>query len=542
MKVLIVGGVAGGAAAAARLRRLDETAEIVLFERGEYISYANCGLPYYAGGVIAEREQLLLQTPQGFSRRFRVDVRTRCEVTAIEREFRRVRVREAGGREYAESYDRLILSPGAEPIIPDIPGIDLPGVHRVRTVPDIDAIKEALDNGRARHAVVIGAGFIGLEMAENLRERGMEVVIVEKQAQVLPHLDPEMAILIERELIAHGVRAEVSEEVVGLARGAGGSLRVSLRCGRMIETDMVVFSIGVRPEIRLAETAGLAIGRSGIRVNARMQTNDPDIYAVGDAVEILHPLLAEYAHLPLAWPAARQALAAANTIAGIGDEYRGGIGTAIVKVFTLAAAMTGVTEKVLCRHNRRFRKVYTHPAHRAGYYPGATPLSIKLLFAPDSGQVFGAQVVGNEGVDKRADLFAVAIKHAMTVFDLMEFDLCYAPPFGAAKDPVNMTAMVAVNHLRGLSPLAHWEDVPEGGYVLDVRTVREFASGTVSGAVNIPVDDLRQRVMEIPSGKRLYVFCQFGARAHTAVRFLRQKGFDAVNLSGGYETFLCQGR
>jgi NADPH-dependent 2,4-dienoyl-CoA reductase/sulfur reductase-like enzyme/rhodanese-related sulfurtransferase len=545
MKLLIVGGVAGGASAAARARRLSEDADIILFERGPDVSFANCGMPYYLGDEIHDRRNLLVVTPQRLRQRFRLDVRMRASVEAIDRQARKVRVRDlVHDREYEESYDKLILAPGAAPIRPPLPGIDLPGVFTLRNLQDMDRIKETLDKG-VRQAVVVGAGFIGLELAENLTRRGVHTTVVEFQDQVLPPFDPEMTTPIAKHLAARGVALLLGDSAEAFAKSAGG-LTVSLKSGLRLPAQLVVLGVGVRPENRLAVAAGLEVGpRGGILVNDHMQTSDSDIYAVGDAVQIRDIVTGELAQVPLAGPANRQGRIAADNAFGRNSRYRGTQGTAIVGVFEVTAALTGASEKTLRRIGRPYRKVYVHPAHHAAYYPGAEGMTLKLLFDPEHGKVLGAQAIGGPGVDKRIDILAVAIQAGMTVFDLEEMELAYAPQYGSAKDPVNMAGFVAAGLLRGDHPQAAIEDVLAAGagaaevpFLLDVRTQAEFAAGHIPGAVNIPIDELRARLGELPATRRLAVYCQVGQRGYLAVRLLQQAGFDAVNLAGGYKTYL----
>jgi NADPH-dependent 2,4-dienoyl-CoA reductase/sulfur reductase-like enzyme/rhodanese-related sulfurtransferase len=541
MRIVIVGGVAGGASAAARARRLSEEAEVVLLERGPDVSFANCGLPYHVGEEIPEREKLLVVTPDRLRSRFRLDVRPRSEVLAIDRTARSVRVRDlAAGREYDLAYDKLILAPGAAPVRPDIPGVDLPGVFTLRTLGDADRIKAAVDHG-ARRAVVLGGGFIGLELAENLVRRGMAVTLVERNAQVLTPLDPEMAAPVAESLRRHGVRLLLGQTATAIEPGeAGLKVRVS---GEAIPAEVVIVGVGVRPESGLAARAGLAVGpRGGIRVNEHLQTDDPDVYAVGDAIEVTDYVTGEPAQVPLAGPANRQGRIAAEHALGRPAHYRGTQGTAIVRVFDRTAALTGASEKTLRRLGRPFRKVYVHPTHHAGYYPGAESMTLKLLFDPESGTVLGAQGVGGAGVDKRIDVLAMAVQAGMTVFDLEEAELCYAPQFGSAKDPVNMVGFVAAGLLRGDHPQLDADTLrrspPEDRpLVLDVRTPQEFAVGHIPGAVNLPVDELRGRLGEVPTGRPVVAYCQVGQRGYLATRVLRQAGRDAANLGGGYATW-----
>ena len=547
MKLVIVGGVAGGASAAARARRLSEDAEIVVLERGPDVSFANCGLPYYVGGEIAPRDKLLVAKPKLLRERFRLDVRTRSSVEAIDRQAKKVRVKELDtGREYDEAYDALILAPGAAPLRPPIPGIDLPNVLTLRNLDDVDRIKARVD-AAAKRVVVVGAGFIGLELAENFVKRGVETVVVELQSQVLPPLDPEMTVPIVEALTSRGVRVILGDSAEAF-EAAGGGVAVKLTSGETLPADLVILGVGVRPENKLAVDAGLDVGqRGGIRVSESMQTTDPAIWAVGDAVEIRDVVTGAAAQVPLAGPANRQGrIAAAAILRGDSQpvaRYRGTQATAIVGVFDRVAAITGASEKVLTRANLPYRKIYVHPADHAGYYPGAEQMTLKLLFAPDTGRVLGAQAVGGHGVDKRIDVIAVAIQAGMTVFDLEEMELCYAPQFGSAKDAVNMAGFVAAGLVRGDHPQADMATALDGPpddqtILLDVRTPKEFAEGHLPGAVNIPVDDLRGRLGELSKDRQILAYCQVGMRGYIATRILLQKGFDVANLGGGYKTFL----
>ncbi len=541
-RVLIVGGVAGGASAAARIRRLSEDAQIVLFERGEHISFANCGLPYHIGNVIRERDRLLVQTPGQMSKRFRIDVRTRSEVVRIDREKRSVVVRDlAGGREYGEPYDVLVLSPGAEPIRPNIPGVDAGRVFTLRSMSDMDAIKKVVDEEHPTKAVVVGGGYIGLEMTEALAERGLQVCLVELEPQVMGTVDPELAFRLHQELGAHGVELLLGTGVTEIRETGPKRLDVRLSNGDARQADLVLLSVGVRPEVKLAREAGLAIGsRGGIVVNEHMQTSDPNIYAVGDAIEVVDFVGGTAALIPLAGPANRQGRIAADNICGRPSTYHHTQGTAICKVFNLAVAATGLNEKSLKRAGRRYEKVYIHPAHHAGYYPGASQMSLKLLFDSQDGKILGAQAVGASGVDKRIDVLAVAMRAGMTVRDLQDVELCYAPPFGSAKDPINYLGFVASNVLAGDMRVCHVDDVVEPGddtLLLDVRSPTEFKAGTIPGAVNIPLDELRDHLGELPRDKKLLVVCQVGMRGYLACRILRQAGFSCRNLTGGYKTY-----
>jgi NADPH-dependent 2,4-dienoyl-CoA reductase/sulfur reductase-like enzyme/rhodanese-related sulfurtransferase len=537
MKIVIVGAVAGGASAAARARRLSEDTEIILFERGEAPSFANCGLPYYIGGVIESRDKLLVAPKQRLVERYRLDVRTRTEVLSIDRAAKTVQVRDlTTGNEYSESYDKLILSPGAAPIRPPIPGANLPNVFTLRELHDADLLTKAVTN--AKSAVVIGAGFIGIEMSENLVHRGIDTTIVELADQVLPPWDAEMVSPIAGCLRGHGAKLQLADAAEAI-EPSNGQLSIRLKSGTQLHTDFVVMSVGVRPENKLATEAGLEIGkRGGIRVNSFMQTSDPDIYAAGDAVETQNAIDHSPTQIPLGGPANRQGRIAADHIFGRDSTYRGTQGTAIVGVFDMIAAMTGFSEKVLRATNTPYEKIYIHPAHHAGYYPGAEQMSIKLLFAPSDGKILGAQIVGRSGVDKRIDVLAVAIQAGMTVYDLEEMELAYAPQFGSAKDPINMAGFVAAGVLQGLQPIVHSNPLPDNdSFVLDVRTTGEFARGSVPGAVNIPIEQLRERIGELPRNQPILAYCQVGMRGYLATRLLAQKGFEVKNLSGGYTTW-----
>jgi NADPH-dependent 2,4-dienoyl-CoA reductase/sulfur reductase-like enzyme/rhodanese-related sulfurtransferase len=543
VKLVIVGGVAGGASAAARARRLSEEAEIVLLERGPEVSFANCGMPYYLGGEIRERDKLLVVTPERLRQRYRLDVRTRSSVEAIDRTAKKVRVRDLErGRVYEESYDKLLLAPGAAPIRPPLPGIDLPGVFTLRNLQDMDRIRDALTGG-VRRAVIIGAGFIGLELAENFVRRRVETTVVELQDQVLPPLDPEMTTPIAGELGMKGVSLLLGDAAEAFEPAPDG-LTVALKSGRRLAAQLVVLGVGVRPESGLAKAAGLEVGaRGGIHVNEHLQTSDPDIYAVGDAIEVRDVVTGETVQVPLAGPANRQGRLAADHIFGRASRYRGTQGTAVVRVFDMTAALTGASEKTLRRLGRPYRKVYVHPAHHAGYYPGAATMTLKLLFEPGSGRVLGAQAVGGAGVDKRIDVLALAIQAGLTVFDLEEAELGYAPQYGSAKDPINMAGFVAAGLLAGDHPQALAEDLlaaaPGGAvpFVVDVRTPTEFAAGHIPGAVNVPVDELRSRLGELPRDRPITVYCQVGQRGYLATRVLVQAGFQAANLAGGFRTY-----
>ena len=540
-RMVIIGGVAGGASSAARARRLSEDASIVLVERGEHVSFANCGMPYHIGGAIADRQRLLVQTPAGLKKRYSLDVRVRTEAVAIDRPSKTVTLRDlATGREYAEPYDVLVLSPGAEPVKPPIPGAGTEGVMTLRSLKDMDAIGALLDRKKPEHALIVGGGYIGLEMAEALRQRGLAVTLVELADQVFGAADREMAAPVRDELIRHGVRVLLETSVVGIAP-AGGDASVTLSTGEVLTCGLVLLAIGVKPEVTLARQAGLAIGATGgIVVDEHMRTADASIYAVGDAVEVSHLVGGGKSLIPLAGPANRQGRIAADNAFGRQSVYRDTQGTAICKIFGLSLGMTGLSEKQVVRAGRRYEKIYVHPANHAGYYPGAVQMTLKLLFDPGDGKILGAQAVGGPGVDKRIDVLAVAIRAGMTVHDLKDLELSYAPPYGSAKDPVNYAGFVASGVLDGDVSLCHVADVTaprEDQLLLDVRTADEVQTGTIRGALNVPVDELRSRLGELPREKELLVFCQVGLRGYVACRILSQRGFRCRNLSGGYKTY-----
>jgi len=543
-RILIVGGVAGGASCAARLRRLDEDAEIVLFDRGPHVSFANCGLPYFVGNVIADERKLLVASAELFRERFNIEVRTRHEVVAIDRARRTIRIRDldaAGGPvEYGDRYDALVLSPGAAPIRPPLPGIDLPGIFAVRTIPDSVRIRRWIDERRPTRALVIGGGFIGLEMAENLAHRGLRTAVLEKLPQVMPPLDPEMAAAVGAHLSEHGISLHLGDGLARFEVGDGAEIVAVAESGARLAADLVILAIGVRPETELAQAAGLPLGpRGGIAVDPEMRTADPHIWAVGDAVEVRDVLTGQETIVPLAGPANRQGRVAAESICGRSRHFRGVQATAVVGVFGLTVACTGASEKGLRRAGvDAFEKVYLHPGHHAGYYPGAQPIHMKLLFGVPDGRVLGAQAVGLEGVEKRIDVIAMAIQMRATVRDLAEAELCYAPQFGGAKDPVNLAGMIAVNHLDGLMPLADWTAIGTADtVVVDVREPEEYAAGHVPGARNLPLSQLRERHRELPRERPLALYCGVGQRAYYATRFLLQHGYRAANLSGGYATY-----
>lgn len=537
-KILIVGGVAGGASAAARLRRLDETAQIIMFERGDHISFANCGLPYHIGGAIENREDLLLQTPESFTKRFNVGVRVRNEVIGIDRAKKQISVKDlTTGRTYAETYDKLILSPGAEPARPAIPGIDLEGIFTLRNLGDTDLINHHIKEHKPSRVVVVGAGYIGLEMAENLHRRGISVALVEMTDQVMPIMDREMAGFIQQELTKNKVATWLADGVTAFGR-SDARLTVSLRSGAELTCEMVILATGVKPEVELAEQSQLEIGATGgIRVNEKLQTSDPDIYAIGDAIEVRDFTLGKPALIPLAGPANKQGRMVADNICGRDRKYNGAQATAILKVFDLTVAMTGASEKALAEAKVEYEKLYLHPADHVGYYPGAKIMHMKVLFTKPQGKILGAQIVGSTGVDRRIDIFAVAIRAGMTVFDLQELDLAYAPPYGSGKDAVNMAGFAAANVLDGTVDAVHWDRLKDGDFVLDVRTAGEFDRGHVPSSVNVPVDELRKRLNELPKDAVIHVYCGVGIRSYIACRILTQNGFAARNISGGFLTY-----
>jgi NADPH-dependent 2,4-dienoyl-CoA reductase/sulfur reductase-like enzyme/rhodanese-related sulfurtransferase len=553
MKVVVVGGVAAGMSAAARSRRLSESAEIVVIERTQHVSFANCGLPYHIGGEIEHREALLLQTPQTLAETLNLDVRIGHEVTSIDRVRRTVDVTELQtNRQYSESYDRLVLCPGAHPIRPPLPGIGHPRIHTLRNIEDMDAIIRDLQT-EARRAVVIGGGYIGVEMAENLRHGGLEVDLVEMLNQIMPPLDAEMARDLQYHLEYHGVRLHLGTAAAAFA-DANGRVAVTLANGTILHADIVIMAVGVRPDSRLAQAAGLEIGaRGGITVDARMRTSDPNIYAAGDAIEVVDTVSGEMAVVPLAGPGNRQGRIAADDIFGRDSRYGGTQGTAIVKVFEMTGGGTGASEKTLKRRGTPYRKVYLHPSGHASYYPGTAPMHMKVMFAPDDGKLLGAQVVGFDGVDKRIDVLATALRAGMTISDLEELELAYAPPYGAAKDPVNMAGFIGSNLLRGDIDLWYAEDYPQvtqGGTIVDVRSPIEYRTWHIPEAVNIPLGQLRKRLPEIPADKPVFVYCRVGFRSYLAHRVLAQSGYAKVmTLAGGSKTFcsfhrtpLCTGR
>jgi NADPH-dependent 2,4-dienoyl-CoA reductase/sulfur reductase-like enzyme/rhodanese-related sulfurtransferase len=544
-RILIIGGNAGGASCAARARRLSETAEIIVFEQGSFVSFANCGLPYYIGDVITDEKKLLVANVALFRDRFKIDVRLENEVMAINREAMQITIKNRQtGAIYQESYDALVLAPGAAPIRPPLAGIDLTGIFVVRTIPDSRQIREWIADHHVKRAVVVGGGFIGLEMAENLVNRKIEVTLIESHTQVMSTLDPEMVVSVQETMRSHHVNLVLGDSVAKFSPnpdlGADGGIVVTTKSGTTHQADIVILGIGVRPETALAKAAGLEIGdRGGIRVNEQMQTSDPKIWAVGDAVEVKDFVTGEWTLIPLAGPANRQGRIAADVICEAHpSSFRGVQGTSVCGTFGLTIASTGINEKTLKRLGWEYEKVYLHPIHHAGYYPDAKPIDLKLLFSKQDGRILGAQAVGEEGVEKRIDAIAIAMQMGATVFDLEEAELCYAPQYGSAKDPVNMAGMIAANFLRGDATLVHWEQLSnlDGRLLLDVRNVDEFEAGNVQGAVNIPLPQLRDRLNELNPEQEIWVYCQVGQRAYYATRILSLNGFKAYNLSGGFKT------
>ena len=543
MKHIIIGGVAGGATAAARIRRADEGAEIVMLERGKYISYANCGLPYYIGGVISDRERLFVQTPESFGKRFNIDVRVENEVVEIQPKEHTVTIRRKDGSQYKETYDKLLLSPGASPVRPPLPGIDSEGIFTLRNVNDTDRIKTYLTTKSVKRAVVVGAGFIGLEMAENLHHAGVDVSVVEMGNQVMAPVDFSIAAHLHQHLTQKGVSLYLEQAVAAFER-KGNEIRVILKSGETIVADMVILSIGVRPETTLAKAAGLHIGETGgIWVDEYLQTSEADIYAVGDAIEFPHPITGKPWLNYLANPANRQGrIVADNMVEGNKYAYEGAIGTAIAKVFDMTVASTGLAAKRLKQLGMEYAVSVTHSGSHAGYYPDALPLTVKLVFHPKTGKLYGAQSVGYDGVDKRIDQIALLIKQGGTVYDLIRLEHAYAPPFSSAKDPIAIAGYVASNIISGAMPAITWRELlatdRSSVMLLDVRTAEEFSFGSLPGAVNIPLDDLRERMQELPKEKEIIVFCAVGLRGYLAQRILRGHGYTAVrNLIGGYKTF-----
>ena len=548
-RILVVGGVAGGASCAARARRLSEDAEIMILERGPYVSFANCGLPYYVGDVITDERSLLVATPELFKRRFNIEVRLQSEVRAIDRAKQEIEVKNVvTGDTYRERYDALVLAPGSAPIRPPLPGIDLPGIFTLRTIPDSRQMKQWITERKVEKTVVVGGGFIGLETTENLVRRGISVTIIEMLPHVMPPIDPEMAVPVQDHLAANGVSLHLADGVAKFDQNPDGhTIAVTTTSGAIFHCDMVLLAIGVRPETTLAKEAGLEIGQlGGIRVNDHMHTSDEHIWAVGDAVEVRDFVTGDWSLIPLAGPANRQGRIAADSILGRDTRFRGVQGTAVCRVFDITVAATGASEKTLQRRGiggqkAQYEKIYLHPGHHANYYPGARPITIKLIFSTKDGKVLGAQAVGEEGVEKRIDAIAMALQRGSTVFDLEEAEMCYAPQFGTAKDPVNVAGMIAANVMRGDAPVAHWKDVTGSqALILDVREPGEFKMGHVEGAVNIPLNSLRPRMHELPRDREILVYCAVGQRSYYASRALRLHGFNARNISGGMRSHHVQ--
>lgn len=538
MKLLIIGGVAGGMSAAARARRNDEKSSITVLEKGEFISFANCGLPYYIGGAIEQRAALFVQTPEAFRARFNVDVRVNSEALSIDPKAKKVSVKDlTSGKIYEETYDKLLLSPGAVPVKPPIPGIESEKIFTLRNIPDTDSIKEFIKKNKPSSAIVVGGGYIGIEMAENLAMAGLKVTVVEALPQVMAVMDAEMAALAERELVRNGVTVVKGSGVKSFSETANG-ISTELADGQKMETDMVLFSIGVAPDVKLAKEAGLAFGR-GITVNAYLQTSDPDIYAVGDAIEFASPITGKPVVIPLAGPANKQGrMAADNIVSGNSKKYPGTLGTAVLKIFEMTAAVTGIGERALKAAGIECDSVIVHPGSHAGYYPGASTISLKLIFSPKDGRILGAQACGYEGVEKRIDVISAYMSKKGTVHDLAEFEQAYAPPFSSAKDPVNMAGFTAQEVLEGKAKTVKWDEINDRDFfVLDVRTKGEAARGAIPGSVNIPVDTVRQNMDKIPKDKKIATYCAVGVRSHVAARILAQNGYDVYGLSGGYVTY-----
>lgn len=540
-KVLIVGGVAGGASAAARLRRLNEDFEIIMFEKGEYISFANCGLPYYIGESIKNRGFLLVQTVEGMKERFNLDVRNLSEVIEIDKNNKKVKVKNhKTGEIYEETYDKLILSPGAMPKIPDIEGIkSCENLFTLRNIADTDKIKIYVDIKKPQKAIVIGGGFIGLEMVENLHERGVEVTLVHSREQVMKPVDYEMASILHSHLIEKGVKLILKDKP---AKFKNNGKKVILRSGKEIETDMIILSIGVTPESSIVKDAGLEVNERGaIVVNSKMRTSDEDIYAVGDAVQVIDFVNKKPTMIPLAWPANRQGRLVADILSGKDVEYKGTLGSLVAKVFDLTVAATGNNEKTLKEHGIPYEAIHIHPASHAGYYPGATQVSFKMLFNPETGKILGAQGVGEVGIDKRIDLIANSIKAGFTVYDLQDTEVCYAPPYNSAKDPVNMMGYCGANIMENIVENTQWYEVEDlvknNEYILDVREEYEVANGSIPNVINIPLGQLRDRLNEIPKDRKIYVCCQVGLRGYIACTILNQYGYNTSNIDGGYKTY-----
>jgi NADPH-dependent 2,4-dienoyl-CoA reductase/sulfur reductase-like enzyme/rhodanese-related sulfurtransferase len=550
-KLLIIGGVAGGASCAARARRLNEDAEIIVFERGPFISFANCGLPYHIGKVIPRERSLIVASPEMFKRQLNIEVRTNNNVKYIDRKNKKIEVENLEtGEVYKENYDTLVLSPGAAPLKPEIEGIDLPGIFPLRTIPDMRKIIDWIETRKVKKAAVVGGGFIGLEMTENLKIQEIDITIIEMLPQVMPFLDPEITAFIHDHLKAEGISLLLGSPVVGFKQEDNGMITVMLGSGKTVEADLIILAIGVRPETRLAKTAGLALGKlGGILVDDQMRTSDEHIYAVGDAVEIKNFITDAQGLIPLAGPANRQGRMAADVIMGNDGvkplRFRGSQATMVCGVLGLTIAASGITEKTLNQLDKHgqcppYEKIYLAPSHYAGYYPGAKPITMKLIFSTENGRILGVQAVGKEGVEKRVDVIATAIQRNGTVFDLEEAELCYAPQYGSAKDPVNIAGMIASNVLRGHTSVVHWENLSEyDAYLLDVRDPFEFRKGHVKDAVHIPLAALRNRIQDLPTDREIWTYCYEGKRSYFALRILKQYGFNVRNISGGYLMYLA---
>ncbi|SCN24320.1 Coenzyme A disulfide reductase [Clostridium sp. N3C] len=539
-KILIVGGVAGGASAAARIRRLDESAEIIMFERDEYISFANCGLPYYIGGSIKEREKLLVQTPEAMKRRFKIDVRINSEVISVNTEEKTVKVKTKDGEEYEESYDYILLSPGAKSLKPPIPGIENKKIFTLRNVADTDKIKAVVDSKNIRKAVVIGGGYIGVEMAENLIDGGLEVTLIEAAEHILAPFDDEMSAMAEKELVEHGVNLILKDGVKAFQEKEG-SLEVTLSSGTIVKADMAILAIGVMPDTAFLKNSGIQLNERGhIITDEHMRTNVDGVYAVGDAVVVKDFVTGEKAAIPLAGPANRQGRIAADNICGLDTTYKGSQGTSIIKIFDMTAASTGANERTLKKYNIPYKVIYVHPNSHASYYPGASQLTIKLIFN-DEGRILGAQVIGYDGVDKTIDVFATVMRLKGTIYDLTELELAYAPPYSSAKSPANMAGFVAENLLQGRMEVFRWEDIDgelnDNFQLIDVRTEIEYENGHLDNAILMPVDDLRNRLQQLDKDKETYLYCQVGLRGYIATRILEQNGFKVKNMTGGYRTY-----
>ena len=545
-RLLVVGGVAGGASCAARARRLSEGADIIVFERGPYVSFANCGLPYHVGKVIPKETSLLVASPEMFKKRFNIDIRTNNNVRAIDRMNKEIEVENLTTSEvYKERYDALVLSPGAAPLKPRLDGINLPGIFTLRNIPDMRAIIEWIKTKDVKKAAVVGGGFIGLEMTENLKIQGIDVAIIEMENQVMPVFDSEIASFIHAHLKSKDISLFLGSPVIGFKQEINGPIIVGLSSGVTVESDLVILAMGVRPEVELAEAAGLHIGDlGGILIDEQMRTSDKNIWAVGDAVEVKHVITGAQSLIPLAGPANRQGRIAADVIMGNQNpgppRFRGSQATSVCGVLGMTIAATGITEKNIEKMQGQnnllpYEKIYLHPDHHAGYYPGAQTLTMKLIFSTENGRILGVQAVGKEGVEKRVDVIAMAIQHNGTVFDLEEAELCYAPQYGSAKDPVNIAGMIAANLLHGYGAVAHWKDLPSSdAFILDVREPSEFKRGHVEHALNIPLGGLRERIAELPSDREIWTYCYVGQRSYFATRILEQYGFTVRNISGGY--------